>query len=156
MLADEKAGKGKLQQPGVKSHRLNRDQNLQLLQESLISKSFTTSEYTTFKIYEPKERIIFRLPYFPDRILHHAVMNILEPMFSEAFTADTYSCIKGKGIHGAARSLQKALKEFEGTQYCLKRDIQKFYPSIDHAILKHLLRKKNKGSRSVVVARWNH
>ena len=50
-------------------------------------------------IYEPKERIIFRLPYYPDRITHHAIMNIMESIWVKIFTRDTYSCIKNRGIH---------------------------------------------------------
>jgi retron-type reverse transcriptase len=114
------------------------------LHAMLINETYKTSEYTTFPIYEPKERIIFRLPYFPDRILHHAIMNILEPIFVATFTADTYSCIKKRGIHAALHSLKRALNDRENTMYCLKLDIKKFYPSIDHQVLKDLLRKKFK------------
>jgi RNA-directed DNA polymerase len=60
------------------------------------------------------------------------------------FTGDTYSCIKKRGIHGAAFAVRKALRNEDGTKYCLKLDIKKFYPSIDHAILKMLLRRKFK------------
>ena len=143
-LADKKARKGKKQQYGVIAHDKNREANIILLQEMLINKTYKTSEYTTFKIYEPKERTVFRLPYFPDRITHHAVMNIMEPVFVSMFTADTYSCIKGKGIHGAARSVRKALLDAPNTHYCLKLDITKFYPNVDHEILKQLLRRKIK------------
>jgi RNA-directed DNA polymerase len=144
VLADDIARKGKSTQPGVISHLRNREENLQQLQAMLINKTYRTSEYTTFPIYEPKERIIFRLPYFPDRILHHAVMNILEPIFVSTFTSDTYSCIKKRGIHAAVYSLKKALKDRANTVYCLKLDVRKFYPTIDHQMLKDLLRKKFK------------
>ena len=110
----------------------------------LLNRTYKTSPYTTFKIYEPKERDVFRLPYFPDRITHHAIMNILGPIFTSTFTADTYSCIKGKGIHAAASNVKKALKDFAGTTYCLKLDIKKFYPSVNHEILKSLLHRKFK------------
>jgi retron-type reverse transcriptase len=135
-LADAHAKKGKGHQYGVKLHEKNQDQNIQLLHEMLLNKSYQTSQYTTFKVFEPKERLVFRLPYFPDRITHHAVMNVLEPIFTNLFTADTYSCIKGKGIHGAARAVKKALIDKSNTKYCLKLDIKKFYPSVDHEILK--------------------
>ncbi len=143
-LADSRARKGKAEQYGVRDHDKNHDENIRLLHRMLLNKTYRTSEYTTFTIHEPKERIIFRLPYFPDRIVHHAIMNILEPVFISTFTADTYSCIKGKGIHAAARGIRRALKERDRTKYCLKLDIQKFYPSVDHDILKDLLRKKIK------------
>ncbi len=138
------ARKGKQNQPGVIHHDKNRKQNILDLQQMLINKTFNTSVYTTFFIYEPKEREIFRLPYFPDRILHHAIMLQLEAMFNAIFTNDTYSCIKGKGIHAISYALRKALLNKSQTQYCLKLDIKKFYPSIDHTILKSMLRRKIK------------
>lgn len=143
-LADTKARKGKAWQYGVRVHDQNRDANILLLNEMLVNKTYKTSEYTVFKIYDKKEREIFRLPYFPDRITHHAVMNVLEKIFMSVFTADTYSCIKGKGIHAAADGVKKALRDVPNTTYCLKLDIKKFYPSIDHEILKQLLRRKFK------------
>ena len=144
MLADSIARKGKLKQPGVIEHDKRREENISGLHDALENKTYQTSAYTTFTIYEPKERIISRLPYFPDRITHHAVMNILEPLFVSAFTADTYSCIKGRGIHAAANAVKKALQDHPGTVYCLKLDVRKFYPNVDHGTLKNLLRRKIK------------
>lgn len=143
-IADEKAQKGKNNQYGVKLHNQHKEENLQLLHKMLKNKTYQTSQYDIFKVYEPKEREVYRLPYFPDRITHHAVMNILEPIFVSTFTADTYSCIKGKGIHAAANAVKTALQDQPGTVYCLKLDIKKFYPNIDHDCLKSLLRRKFK------------
>ncbi len=143
-LADDIARKGKLDQPGVIHHDKNREKNLEHLLHLLQTKTYRTSPYTTFTIFEPKERLIYRLPYFPDRILHHAVMNILEPVFVSTLIADTYSCIKKRGIHAAANAVKDALIDAAGTQYCLKLDIRKFYPNIDHVVLKALLRRKFK------------
>ena len=143
-LADKNARKGKLKTYGVKKHDKNKENNILLLHEILKDKSYKTSKYKTFKIFEPKEREIFQLPYFPDRIVHHAIMNILEPIWRSIFTSDTYSCIKGRGIHATMNSTKKSLKDVENTTYCLKIDIRKYYPSINHEILKKLLRKKIK------------
>ena len=143
-LADSIARKGKSKQYGVVMHDKNRDGNILKLHEMLKNKTYKTSEYTTFKIHEPKEREIFRLPYFPDRITHHAVMNILEPIFVSTFISQTYSCIKGRGIHAAAYAVRDSLKDFAGTKYCLKIDVKKFYPSVDHDVLKQLIRRKIK------------
>lgn len=143
-LADQKARKGKGNQYGILVHDRNREQNLLSLHEMFVNKTYRTSSYDTFKIYEPKEREVFRLPFFPDRIAHHAIMNILEPIFVSSFTADTYSCIKGRGIHGTAYAVRTALRDVPGTQFCLKLDIKKFYPNIDHDILKSLLHRKFK------------
>lgn len=143
-LADRIARKGKRHQPGVKLHDQHRESNIATLHQMLVHKSYRTSPYLTFKVYEPKEREVYRLPYFPDRICHHAIMNILEPIFVSVFTADSYSCIKGKGIHGAFKAAKRTLRDVNGTTYCLKLDVRKFYPSVDHSILKQLLRRKFK------------
>ncbi len=143
-LADQIARKGKSKQPGVIAHDKNREENILQLHKMLKNKTYKTSAYTTFTIHEPKERLIYRLPYFPDRITHHAVMNILEPIFVSTFTKDTYSCIKKRGIHAAALAIKESMRDITGTQYCLKLDIKKFYPSVDHDVLKQLLRRKFK------------
>ena len=140
----------------VARHRKNQEENLKKLHESLAIGSFTTSEYTTFRIFDPKEREIYRLPYYPDRIVHHAIMNILEPIFVSIFTKDTYSCIKGRGIHGVVKNIRKALSDVENTQYCLKLDIRKFYPSINHDILKATIRRKIKDKRLLLLLSLIH
>lgn len=144
ILAESKARKGKSKQYGVQLFDKNTEENLLLLHHILKNRTYKTSKYATFKVFEPKERLVFKLPYYPDRITHHAIMNILEPIFVGMFTNDSYSCIKGKGIHAAANAVKKALKDKENTTYCLKLDITKFYPSIDHNILKQILRRKIK------------
>lgn len=143
-LADELASKGKSKQLSVLRHTAKRDINLLAIQNMLLDKTFKTSPYTVFKVFEPKERDVYRLPYFPDRVVHHAIMSILEPIFVKTFTTDTYSCIKGMGIHKASRRLSKALSDELETRYCLKIDIKKFYPNVDHGILKEMLRRKFK------------
>lgn len=146
-LADEKARKNKAKTYGVTRHDLNRDNNILALHETLKSGGFRTSQYSVFKIYEPKEREVYRLPYYPDRIVHHAILNVLESYFTAWFTADTYSCIKGKGIHAAVKAVKTALRDKENTVCCVKLDIRKFYPSIDHWILKTQLEHKIKDYR---------
>lgn len=143
-LADKKARKGKHNYKELKKHIQNEEQNIQDLHQILKDRNFKTSEYTTFKIYEGKERIISKLPYFPDRLLQHAVLLVLEPIFVSTFTADTYSCIRGRGVHKASYNLRKALQNKEETKYCLKLDIKKFYPNVDNEILMTLLRRKFK------------
>ena len=98
VAAELKARKGKSNRFEVKEFDKNKKAYLLDLQQSLQNKTYATSAYTVFKVYEPKEREVYKLPYFPDRIAHHAIMNILEPIFLNCFTADAYSCIKGKGI----------------------------------------------------------
>lgn len=145
--ADDKARKGKTKSYGVLKHDKNRDENLLNLQQQLINGTYVTSKYQTFKIYEPKERLIFRLPYYPDRIVHHSIMNVLEPIWTKIFIKNTYACIKGRGIHRVVKDLKEDLKDINNTKYCLKLDIVKFYPSINHEILKKILRKKIKDNQ---------
>lgn len=141
-LADNKARKCKRTRYGVRKHDEYRELENLVLHIMLRDSTYKTSRYTTYKIYEPKERIIFRLPYYPDRITHHAIM---EPIWVKIFTRDTYSCIKGKGIHALLKKLRSDLnKDKQGTKYCLKMDIKKFYPSINHSILKQIIGKKLK------------
>jgi RNA-directed DNA polymerase len=144
ILADNKARRGKKAKIDVINHIKEQDTNIIKLHFYLISKRFKTSEYTKFTIFDGKERTIYSLPYYPDRIVHHAIMNVLEPIFNSVFISKSYSCIKGRGIHGAANGVKKALNDVENTKYCLKLDITKFYPSINHDILKSLLRRKIK------------
>lgn len=145
--ADKRARRQKSHRPEVMLFDKNKDKLLLDLQRKLINGEYETSEYYVFKIYEPKEREIFKLPYYPDRIVHHAIMNIMEPIWVSAFVKGTYSWIRKRGIHKALKDVKFALKDEVNTQYCLKLDIRKFYPSIDHDILKTIIRKKIKDKR---------
>lgn len=83
----------------MRRHDEHRNTDNYALHLTLKKQDYHTSKYTTYKIYEPKERLIFRLPYYPDRITHHAIMNVMESVWIKIFTRDTYSCIKERGIH---------------------------------------------------------
>lgn len=144
-LADKKARKCKEKRYGVARHDRNHHKENVDLSNRLKDRTYRTSDYSNYKIYEPKERTISRLPYYPDRIVHHAIMNIMEPIWVKIFTSDTYSCIKNRGIHALVKKLRRDLdQDPEGTKYCLKMDIRKFYPSLNHDILKAIIRKKIK------------
>ena len=144
-LADRRARKGKVDTYGVKVHDQHREENIAKLHNALLNKTFRTSKYHVFTIREPKEREIYRLPYYPDRIVHHAIMNILEPIWVKTFTYNTYSCIKHRGIEACASRVKHIIHSYKGkTLYCLKIDIRKYYPSINHTVLKNIVRKKIK------------
>lgn len=145
-LAYTKARKGKGNTYGVIQFEKELDDNINALHKELLEGKYVTSEYQTFIIHDPKEREIYRLP-FRDRVVHHAIMNILEDIWTPIFISHTYSCIKGRGIHGSMKHLKKDLKDIRNTKYCLKMDIRKYYPSIDHLILKNIVRKKIKDKR---------
>ena len=117
------------------------------IHEMLVNHTYKINpeRYTVTTINDKgKERELAKLPYFPDRIIQWAIMLQLEPIFMEVFCSHTCASIKGRGITHAKKLLNKYLKDWNGTKYCLKMDVKKFYPSIDHEILKGLLRRKFK------------
>lgn len=129
--AHQNARKGKKHYQAVQMVDANPDQYLLQLQQDLIDHTFTTAPYTQKTIFEPKQRIIYKLPYYPDRIVHHAVMQVMQPIWDrQLFIYDLYSAIPGKGLHAGSYRLREFLRDTENTQYCLKFDITKFYPSI--------------------------
>lgn len=149
-IADNFARKGKKQKYGVIKHDRNRDEENKQLSEMLKNNTIQVSEYNTKVLREPcggkiKERVLKKLPYFPDRIWQWSMMLQLVPIWDKLFINSTYSCIVGRGIHACAEAVKKALKEdTEGTKYCLKLDIKKCYDSVDNKILFETLQKKLK------------
>ncbi len=135
VMADEESSRGKKSGTyGVRIYRENRLENLRSLQQMLIDRTFSTSEYKhmELRVDSGKVRKISKLPYFPDRILHHAIMQVIGDTLIKNLIYDTYACIKGRGIHFGVDRIKRALNDLEGTKWCLKTDIHKFYPSIDH------------------------
>jgi len=144
-LAHHNASKGKKYYDEVKVVDANLEYHINKIHDMLINKTFKNSKYYVFKRdFDGKEREIFKLPYFPDRIIHHCIMQITEKIWKRSLIRDTYSSIKGRGLHDGVRRIKTALKDIEETKYCLKLDIKKFYPSINHDVLKRIIRKKIK------------
>lgn len=146
IIADKKARKGK-KNNSIREFDKARGCNLINLQNILLNEEFNTSKYKTFKIFEPKERIISELPYYPDRIVHHAIVNVLDDIWIKQFNSDVYGNVKGRGIHKVLYKLKEDLNDIENTKYCLKFDIKKYYPNIDNSILKTIIRKKIKDNK---------
>lgn len=127
------------------------EQFLENLLEEVKTHNYKTSKYKIFNLKTGgKWREIYKLP-MRDRIVQHALMNYMEPIFRKSFITDTYSSIKNRGLHKCLHRLQKALKDVENTQYCLKLDIKKFYPSIDKELLKQCLRTKFKDKNLLMI-----
>ena len=115
--------------------------NLFALWEMLAEETYQPGQYKERTIYEPKERVLLIAPFFPDRIIHHCIINVLAPHWTHLFIENTYSCIKGRGIHKCRIDVGHALKrDKKGTRYCLKTDIRKFYDNVHHDSLKRVLR----------------
>jgi len=102
------------------------EQLLRLRQE-LSEGTYAPGEYRHFYIREPKRRKISAAP-FRDRVVHHALINVLEPIFERSFIADSYACRRGKGTHRAVDRAQQYMRRYP---YLLKTDIVRFLPNID-------------------------
>lgn len=136
-LAWLKARKAKTSKPAVRNFYKDVNSNLLKVQQNIKSKPPVLSPYIQFKIFDPKERVISVVPFI-DRVMHHAVMNVLEPVFERQFIYHTYACRKNKGSHKAvAYAFSKARKN----RYFLKLDVRKYFDSIDHSVLKAMLEK---------------
>ncbi len=136
--AAQNARKGKRFKDYVSRFEFQLERNLFQLQKELIGHTYQPGNYTSFMIHEPKLRMISAAPY-KDRIVHHALMNIMAPIFEKTFIFDSYANRIGKGTYAAIERYQHYAKSFP---YILKCDIQKFFPSIDHEILKKEIRWK--------------
>lgn len=140
-MAYHKARRGKGWQRNVKNFEEDIPGNLKKIQEMLINRTYHTSIYQTKKVFEPKERTIYVLPFYPDRLIQHAIMNVLEPIWDKLFIYDSYACRKNKGTQ--AGSL-RAMEFIRKNDYCLQCDISKFYPSMNHDVLYRIVQQKIK------------
>ena len=140
LRAADTARKGKRFRPTVAAFHFDQERALWKLHEELSTKTYRPGAYRSFFIYEPKKRQISAAPY-RDRVVHHALVNVLEPIYERSFIADSYACRKGKGTHAGVDRCQQFARRF---LYVLKADIQKFFPSLDHEILKALVARKIK------------
>lgn len=136
--ASQKARLGKNRLDYVIKFEFNRETEIVKLREELLNNRYFPGIYKEFEIYEPKRRMISAAPY-RDRIVHHALCNVIEPIFESYFIFDSYANRVGKGTH-------RAIKRFEKfsslNKYVLKCDISKYFPSIDHEILKQIINEK--------------
>lgn len=137
-LAYKNSIKRKRKQRQIRKFNENKEENLKKVRELVLSGNYHTSQYKSMKIYEPKERIIYKLPYAPDRIVQHAVMNILKPILITKFIENSYACVEGKGPHRASQKCAEFTRKYK---YCLKCDIHHFYPSVNQQILSDMLHK---------------
>jgi retron-type reverse transcriptase len=139
-LSARKAQKSKRFRPNVLAFNYHLETELLTLQKELINKTYQPGEYRTFHLRDLKTRLISAAPY-RDRVVHHALCNIIVPIFERTFISDTYANRVGFGTH-------KALKKFtlfaRSHRYILQCDIRKYFPTIDHQILKEIIRRKIK------------
>ncbi|MCC5618082.1 RNA-directed DNA polymerase [Nostoc sp. CHAB 5836] len=140
LLASRQAQKGKRFRDNVLEFNYNLETELIRLQQKLTDKIYQPGAYRTFHLTNPKSRLISAAPY-PDRVVHHALCNIIVPIFERTFIADSYANRLGFGTH---RALNKFTHFARNNRYVLQCDIRKYFPTIDHTILKELIRRKIK------------
>ena len=133
-----KARKGKRGRIPAATFEYHLESNLVQLQIELREKRYAPGGYHSFYIHEPKRRLISAAP-FRDRVVHHALCNIIEPIFERSFISDSYANRVGKGTH---RALDRAQTFSRRYQYVLQCDLRQFFPSLDHAILRDILARK--------------
>ena len=136
--ASRKAQCGKRFQDEVSRFNFHLESELYRLLDELQTQTYRPGRYHEFYIYEPKLRKISAAPY-RDRVIHHALCNVIEPIFDRTFIFDSYACRKGKGTHKAVNRFTEFSRK---NRYVLKCDIKKYFPSIDHEILKAAFRRK--------------
>ncbi len=137
LAAYRRARKNKKQTPEMYAFHFNLEENLWDLHHHLRSGQYQPGPYRHFYIHDPKKRFISAAP-FRDRVAHHALCAVIEPLFERKFIYDSYANRTGKGTHRAINRAQRWVRRYP---YALKMDILKFFPSVDHQILTTVLAK---------------
>ena len=142
--AYKRARRGKRHTAEVVRFEAHLEENLIQLQNELVWGQYRTGPYRHFHVFEPKKRLVAALP-FRDRVAQHAMIAAIEPIWEARFHHDSYACRPGKGTHHGADRVQAMLRRVKrkhGRVYALKADVAKYFPSVDHAVLKGLLAKR--------------
>jgi RNA-directed DNA polymerase len=138
LSAAKSAAKGKGATQPILLFFMHLEDNVCKIVAELRDRSYRPGAYTTFEIYHPKPRMISAAPFY-DRVVHHALISVIGPILDSSMIADTYANRKGKGTHRSIRRYQQYLRRY---RYAMKCDIRKYFPSIDHEVLKSLVRRK--------------
>lgn len=123
----------------------NLEYNLFLIQQELASGTYIVGDYYTFKVYEPKERLIYALP-FKDRVVQHAIHNIISPIFEKTFYPCSFACRTNKGTHKGVKAVQATIRRLakSGKVFFLKMDFYKYFNSINGKLLLDEVKRKIK------------
>jgi RNA-directed DNA polymerase len=147
LTAARKARRGKRGRPCVQRFEFDQEAQILQLHRELQGGSYRPGAFRTHRIRIPKPRLISAAPY-RDRVVHHALMNVLEPILDRHFHPHSYACRAGKGTHAASDRLQRLMGRH---RYALQCDVRKFFPSIDHEILKSLFRRLVKDRQTLAL-----
>ena len=133
-----RAALGKRYRDSTADFNFHLEKDVEILRRELADGTYRHGAYRSFMIHEPKKRMISAAP-FRDRVVHHAAHDIIEPLIDKTFIHDSYACRQGKGTHKAVDRAQSFLR---ANRFCLHGDIRKYFPSIDHGILKAMFAKR--------------
>jgi hypothetical protein len=142
-----RAARGKRRRPDVRAFESRLDHELAALSRDILDGSVAVGAMRVFEIRDPKRRTI-HAPCFRERVLHHALMAFSCPALERYLVADTFACRPGKGTLAAVRRAQGHCRRFA---YFAKLDVKAYFASIDHAVLRGLLRRRIKGSRALAL-----
>ena len=143
-----RAAKGKRGKPGAAAFLANLEKEVLRLERELRLGSYRPGRYTVIEVFDPKHRMVSAAP-FRDRVVHHAFCAVTEPIFERGFIFDTYANRKGKGTHRAMARYERFRDRF---RHVLRCDIYRYFPAIDHAILKRDLRRRLACERTLDLA----
>lgn len=135
--AARQAQQGKRFRPNVLAFNHELEANLLQLQAELQTRTYQPGDYRTFEIIDPKPRLISAAPY-RDRVVHHALCNVIMPLIERSFIDDSYANRVGYGTH---KALRRAVQFARSRRFVLQCDIRKYFPSIDHTLLKQQMRR---------------
>ena len=136
-LAFKNASRGKRSKPSVATYEMNLEERIFNLREQLLTGRYQHGPYHSFYIHDPKHRLISAAD-FEDRVVHHALCQVIEPPFERKFIYDSYANRVGKGTH---RALDRCTHDLRRFRYYLQFDIQQYFPAIDHQVLMAILAK---------------
>ena len=139
--AYKKTARAKKMTFGYLEFKEYKDINLKNIQEELLDGGYKIGDYRHFTIYEPKPRLVSALD-FKDRLIQHALIGIIEPIFEATFLPNTFACRVGLGTHAGVKYIQAQLRKPNENKYYLKTDFSKFFPSVDHNILLEMVDRK--------------
>lgn len=131
-FAERAAARGKRGRPDVAAFEYHLEDHLLRLRDVLRAKTYRPGPYRRYTIRQPKERVIAAAPY-RDRVVHHALCRVIEPLFERRFSPDSYASRLGKGTHAALDRCTQLARRFP---YVLRCDLVQFFSSMDHAVLR--------------------
>ena len=139
-----RAATGKRAKPGAAAFLANLEKDVLRLERELRSGRYTPGRYRTIEVFDPKHRVVSAAP-FRDRAVQHALCAVVEPLFERGFIHDSYANRKGKGTH-------RAVARYERFRHVLRCDIHRYFPAIDHGLLKRDLRRRIACARTLALA----